>query len=119
MDEELVESCARAAHEVNRAYCAALGDSQPSWEEAPFWQKDSLRAGARSVLLGGPDHTPEASHEGWMAQKLAEGWVYGEVKDTKAKTHPCIVPYRDLPREQQAKDHIFMAVVRQVAQAIR
>ena len=54
---------------------------------------------------------PEASHESWMAQKVAEGWVYGPVKDPEAKTHHCIVPFDMLPREQQAKDFIFRAVV--------
>ena len=32
----IIEACARAAHEANRAYCLALGDtSQPSWDDAP------------------------------------------------------------------------------------
>lgn len=114
--ERMIEDCARAAHEVNRAYCAALGDmSQPHWMEAPEWQRDSLRNGARAVLAGGPDHTPEKSHEGWLAQKLAEGWVYGPIKDAIAKTHPCCVAYGDLPESQRAKDYVFIAVVRQVA----
>src|SRR5438105_262770 len=39
---EVVEACARAAHEVNRAYCLALGDaSQVAWEDAPEWQRSS------------------------------------------------------------------------------
>jgi hypothetical protein len=41
--------------------------------------------------------------------------VYGEVKDAEKKTHPCIVPYKDLPPEQQAKDHLFKAVVSALA----
>jgi hypothetical protein len=36
------EEIARVAHEVNRAYCEALGDhSQPPWREAPQWQRES------------------------------------------------------------------------------
>ena len=54
---------------------------------------------------------PEASHISWMKQKLEEGWVYGPVKDPENKQHPCIVPFDALPREQQAKDFIFRAVV--------
>jgi hypothetical protein len=46
-----------------------------------------------------------------MAQKVAEGWVYGPEKNPDAKTHHCIVPFDMLPREQQAKDYIFRAVV--------
>jgi hypothetical protein len=57
------------------------------------------------------DFGPEASHISWMTQKVADGWKYGEVKDAEAKTHPCIRPFAELPREQQAKDFIFRAVV--------
>ena len=53
---------ARVAHEVNRAYCEALGDfSQPSWEEAERWQRKSAYAGVR-LHLNDPEAGPEASH---------------------------------------------------------
>jgi len=105
---------ARVAHEVNRAYCQALGDhSQPAWEDAPQWQRDS-------AMLGVALHTannvgPEASHESWMAQKVADGWKYGPVKDPERKEHPCIVPFADLSPAQQAKDFIFRGVVHALA----
>lgn len=104
------EQIAQICHEVNRAYCMALGDmSQPKWEDAPEWQKSSALVGVELHMSG--DHGPEASHNSWMKQKLDEGWIYGETKDTIAKTHPCIVPFEQLPREQQAKDFIFRAIV--------
>ncbi|MFA4974381.1 MAG: RyR domain-containing protein [bacterium] len=117
MDESVkIETCARAAHEANRAYCIALGDtSQPAWDEAPDWQKSSARNGVVGALNG---NTPEQSHEGWMAEKLAGGWKYGPVKDPAKKEHPCFVPYAELPPEQRAKDSIFLAVVRALAQAL-
>lgn len=104
------EQIARVCHEVNKAYCESMGDmSQPSWEDAPDWQKESAMLGVDLHTSG--DHGPEASHASWMKQKLNEGWVYGVVKDPEAKTHPCIVPFDELPKEQQAKDFIFRAVV--------
>jgi len=104
------EKIARVCHEVNRAYCQALGDfSQLSWEDAPEWQRASARMGVDLHSMG--EFGPEASHIGWMKQKVDEGWVYGEFKDPEKKTHPCIVPFDQLPREQQAKDYIFRAVV--------
>lgn len=104
------EEIARACHEVNRAYCQALGDtSQPAWEDAPEWQRASARLGVELHMSG--DHGPEASHESWMKQKLEEGWKYGPVKDPERKEHHCIVPFDQLPREQQAKDFLFRAVV--------
>lgn len=102
---------ARVAHEINRAYCASLGDtSQPAWEDAPEWQKTSALVGV-DMHLAKPDATPEQSHESWLAQKLAEGWKYGPVKDAEKKEHPCCVPYAELPAEQKAKDYLFRSVV--------
>lgn len=101
---------ARVCHEVNRAYCASLGDdSQPAWEDAPEWQRSSARMGVELHTLG--DFGPEASHYAWMEEKCNTGWKYGPVKDPEKKEHPCIVPFAELPREQQAKDYIFRAVV--------
>lgn len=104
------EFVAKVAHEVNRAYCQSLGDdSQPPWDKAPQWQKDSALHGV--MLHVREDVGPEASHNAWMREKVESGWEYGPVKDPDAKTHPCIVLFEDLPREQQAKDYIFRAVV--------
>lgn len=108
---------ARVAHEVNKAYCESLGDnSQPAWENAPQWQKDSALLGVQ-LHLDNPDACAQASHESWLRQKVADGWVYGPVKDPEAKTHPCILPFDGLPREQQAKDYIFRGVVRALGHA--
>jgi hypothetical protein len=106
-----IAAVAKVTHEVNRAYCQALGDdSQASWESAPTWQRDSAIAGVRAVLDGSAN-TPEEQHERWAAHKLADGWVYGEIKDADAKTHPCLVAYSDLPPAQRAKGFLFRAVV--------
>jgi hypothetical protein len=105
---------AKTCHEANRAYCKAIGDnSQPAWEDAPDWQKSSAVKGVK-FIWDNPDASPSASHESWLAEKEAAGWVYGPVKDPDATppTHPCFVPYDELPVEQRAKDYIFGAIVR-------
>lgn len=105
-----LEDAARVCHEVNRAYCASIGDlSQVPWEQAPDWQQDSAKKGVLLHLAG--DHPPSVSHEAWAAHKLADGWTFGEVKDEAAKTHPCLVPFDDLPVEQQIKDVLFTQTV--------
>jgi hypothetical protein len=116
--ESLIEPCARAAHEVNRAYCLALGDtSQAPWDHAPAWQRESARRGVRGVLLDG--NGPGASHASWLAEKTRAGWKYAPIKNAAKKEHPCMVPFEELPIEQRYKDVLFVAVVRQVATAIR
>lgn len=110
-----IDLIAELAHEVNRAYCAALGDtSQTPWAEAPEWQRSSAVNGVKFTLAH-PEATPEMSHESWLAQKRAEGWKYGPVKDPAKKEHPCFCAYSELPEAQRAKDHLFQSVVRNAA----
>jgi hypothetical protein len=105
------ENIAQVAHELNKAYCEATGDnSQPSWEEAPEWQKSSAINGV-DMHLKNPNATPEDSHKSWMAQKTEEGWKYGAVKNPETKEHPCFVPYNELPESQRAKDYIFRQAI--------
>jgi hypothetical protein len=106
-----IAQIARVCHEANRTYCDCLGDhSQPQWEAAPAWQRESAIAGVR-FHLANPTAGSEHSHNEWMRAKLADGWKYGPVKDPLKREHPCIVPFLDLPPEQQAKDSLFLAIV--------
>lgn len=106
-----LEDVARACHEANRSYCNSIGDnSQPAWEDAPDWQKQSAVNGVKHALEN-PDATPEDSHKSWLKEKEADGWKFGEVKDPDKKEHPCFVPYEQLPEEQRKKDEIFLSVV--------
>ena len=102
---------AMMCHAINAAYCQSMGDdSQPTWDDAPDWQRNSAIAGVE-MHLANPDATPEQSHESWYKVKEAEGWKYGEVKDMEKKEHPCFLPYEELPDEQKAKDYLFRTTV--------
>ena len=106
-----IQDIAQVAHEINKAYCQSIGDhSQPTWEDAPQWQKESAVNGVK-FHISNPDATPEASHESWMKQKTEEGWKYGPVKNPETKEHPCYVPYAELPTEQKSKDYLFRQVI--------
>lgn len=109
---QIVEAAAQAAHEANREYCLTIGDtSHKPWADAPQWQRDSAINGVLG-LIGNPERTPEQSHEAWMKEKVNEGWIYGKQKNAKAKTHPCIVAYADLPEPQRKKDVLFNDTVK-------
>jgi len=106
-----IEQIAKTCHQVNKTFCERNGDfSQPNWEDAPQWQKDSAMNGVR-FHLANPNGKPSDSHDNWMKEKLEDGWKYGEVKDPSKKEHPCMVPYEELPLDQQTKDYLFIAVV--------
>jgi len=107
-----VKKIAEVAHETNRAYCETIDDfSQPSWRNAPVWQRKSAVNGVK-FHIANPDAGCASSHESWLAEKQADGWKFGEVKDPEKKEHPCFVPYRELPDEQKVKDALFVGVVR-------
>ena len=105
------ENLAKICHEANKAYCETIGDnSQPSWEDAPQWQKDSAITGVRFHSLT-KNTTAADSHNSWLKEKEADGWKYGEVKNPDLKEHPCFVPYEQLPKSQKIKDYIFKGII--------
>ena len=74
---------AKIAHEANRTYCESLGDfSQELWEDCLQWQRTSAMNGVLAIEKG-----------------------------VDRKLHPCMVPFNELPAEQQMKDHLFFAIV--------
>lgn len=43
-------------------------------------------------------------HVVWAAGRISEGWTYGENRDDEKKTHPCLVPYEELPEYEKEYD---------------
>jgi hypothetical protein len=46
----------------------------------------------------------ENTHDVWARQRLAEGWTWGPRRDDHARTHPCLVPYSQLPESEKEYD---------------
>lgn len=46
----------------------------------------------------------EAEHDGWMEQRVRNGWRQGSPRDDDAKVHPLIVPYGRLSEKEKDKD---------------
>ncbi len=106
-----VHQLTKIIYEVSRVYRKSIGESiEYEWSTAPKWEIEAIRNGVQ-YHVDNPGKTPEDSHNNWLKEKQDTGWVHGEVRDPEAKTHPCMVPYNELPKEQQVKDHLFIAVV--------
>jgi RyR domain len=104
-----VEDVARVIHEANTAMQIISGEPpNPRWDEAPTWQRWSCIEGVKDALGG---LTAEEHHERWCDAMRNAGWRYGPVKDSAAKTHPCLVPFRELPVVQQDKSRLFLTIV--------
>lgn len=55
-------------------------------------------------LLALTEKIAENVHEVWAQGRIADGWTYGETRDDKKKTTPCLVPYAQLTEEEKAYD---------------
>lgn len=43
-------------------------------------------------------------HEVWSAGRIKDGWKYGETRNDSLKTHPCLIPYEQLPESEREYD---------------
>ena len=43
-------------------------------------------------------------HEVWAESRIKQGWTYGEHRNDEMTTHPCLVPYEELPEEEKEYD---------------
>ena len=51
----------------------------------------------------------------WANGRVAEGWTYGPERNDRLKTHPGLVPYRELSEAEKEYDR---ATAREVLKAI-
>lgn len=106
---------AQLAHDINRLYALSHGETNvyPAWDDAPEEIKDSAYAGV-VFLYDNPTATAKDQHDAWCVHKVKQGWEPGPLKDDKLKTHPCLVPYAELPVQQRLKDEIYQTIVRAI-----
>jgi RyR domain len=131
LDPAILEMIARAIHQAyRRAQARSLPENDLSlrpWETLPETLKRSNRDQAAHIVQkvrligctlhpkqdggrrfrfrrGEVDALAAIEHERWMAQRLADGWRPGPVRDAIAKTSPLFVPYADLLEPEKDKD---------------
>jgi ryanodine receptor 2 len=62
-----------------------------------------------SVTLDAPilaltERLAEHAHDLWALRRMSEGWTVGPRRDDAAKTHPCLIPYEQLPESEKQYD---------------
>lgn len=103
---------AQVCHEATRGFQRTLGQPQSrEWDNAGTEMQQSVVHGVK-VAQESTEHGPEELHRQWRMVREQQGWVYGDVKDEVAKTHPNLRPYNELPLSEQLKDSLFIAIVR-------
>ncbi len=103
---------AKICHATNQAYCEKSKlEGAPVWDELPLDVQESIVAGVAEVIAD-PKVTPTQIHQMWCNYKEKEGWKYALNKDLKLKTHPNLVPFKDLPDLEKRKDVLFIRTVR-------
>ena len=43
-------------------------------------------------------------HDVWSEARIQQGWTYGEQRNDELKTHPCLIPYEELPESEKEYD---------------
>lgn len=46
----------------------------------------------------------ENVHENWAKSRMDQGWVLGPERSDADKTHPCLIPYDELPEVEKDYD---------------
>jgi hypothetical protein len=55
--------------------------------------------------------TPKEAHNSWMEAYFKMGWKFGKQRDVVKKTHPDLLPFDRLPKDERDKDAIFLSFV--------
>jgi hypothetical protein len=69
---------------------------------SPLPEADEQRMG--QTLHDKAELLAEAEHNHWMVERMLAGWRYGRKRDDAKRRHPLLIPYSQLPDDQQEKD---------------
>ena len=49
------------------------------------------------------------AHENWAKHRIAEGWRWGPARSDPDRTHPDLIPYRELPEPAKHYDRLAVS----------
>lgn len=85
------------------------------YQPSPLHTSDIELAPHHTALI---DALSENVHDVWARKRMDDGWRYGPSRDDTKKTHPCLVPYADLPASEQSYDREMVEQVVRAAVAL-
>lgn len=65
---------------------------------------DTAEIALSDDLVGLTEEMARNVHDVWAQSRLSQGWRYGEARNDREKTHPCLIPYEELPEEEKEYD---------------
>lgn len=111
MTKDELDGIGRVIHEALSAWNVANGQpAYDGWDTLDDAGKASTLESVQFVLSH-PNVGAGAQHAQWVQQKEAAGWSYAETRDNDKKHHPMMVPFTDLPEDEQRKDALLNAIV--------
>jgi hypothetical protein len=106
MPNELVWSVAeRMQGEIATQIRILLGEEL--YDERIFTDEERSRRIDAMKLCAEVSLSDEERHESWCKMHTDMGWVHGPTFDPKAKTHPNLLPWSQLPPSVKVKAKIF------------
>jgi RyR domain len=103
------EQAARVCHAAHCALQAVQGEplpSVPGLDDLPAELRRIVIEGVRAARQG--EAAPQL-HARWVRAMAALGWTWGPERDPEGRRHPNMVPFPDLPPDEQDKDELFAA----------
>ena len=65
---------------------------------------DTTKVKLTKDLLALTEMLAEHNHEIWSLQRIKDGWKVGKKRDDAKKTHPGLIPYRELSEAEKQYD---------------
>lgn len=106
----VIHEIGRVAHEAMCGVRMGFGRGDcPPWSDTSPAER-SQAAHMVVTIMRRPNLDSAALHQDYVNDMIAKGWSLGEL-DVEAKRSPLLVPFDQLPVEQQVEDQVFRAVV--------
>lgn len=108
------QNIARIAHEADRAFCALHGDLKKVWASQEAHERECAVRGVK-IATATPRATAADLHTSWLRDKREAGWRFGPQLDLHDRLDPMMIPWEQLSDYAQARERLFLAVVRSLA----